>query len=60
MPLMKTIQISDFTFVSGFCTCVMEENDFEISLFGLMKQLLNLMVLSTDITVSSGPQKIQT
>jgi hypothetical protein len=45
---------------SVYWTYVIEEGPFQILLFGLMKQLLNLMELSTDTTVCTGPQKIQT
>jgi hypothetical protein len=37
-----------------------EENLFQILLLGLMKQLLNLMVLQVDTNVCAGPQKIPT
>jgi hypothetical protein len=49
-----------FIFMSRLCTCVMDENHFQISLFGLIKRLLNSMVLSIYTTVCTGPQKFQT
>jgi hypothetical protein len=36
----------------------MEENSFQIELFGLMKRHLNVMVVSVDTIVRTGPQKI--
>jgi hypothetical protein len=54
----RTIQIVEWNFVDGFCPCFMIENFFLISLFGLMRPLSNLMVLSVDTTVCTGSTKI--
>jgi hypothetical protein len=49
---MQLIQITDFNFVSSFCTWVMVA-------YNLMEQLLKLMVLSINATVCIGIQNFE-
>jgi hypothetical protein len=41
-------------------TCAMDGTHFQISLFGQMRGLQDILVQAVDASVSTGPQKVQT
>ena len=60
LGLMRTIQIGDCNFVSGFCTSVAKGEIFKTLFFYQMKPHLNLMAQFIGIIVCTGLTKTKT